>query len=45
MAELTAVNWACDIQNIQKDLGYAPFFDLEKGVSETVTWYKSNNWI
>ncbi|RZL13269.1 MAG: NAD(P)-dependent oxidoreductase [Pedobacter sp.] len=45
MAELTAVNWACDIKNIQKDLGYVPVFDLEKGVSETVSWYKSNNWI
>jgi nucleoside-diphosphate-sugar epimerase len=45
MAELTAVNWACDIQDIQKDLGYAPLFDLEKGVSDTVAWYKSNNWL
>lgn len=45
MAELTAVNWACDIQNIQKDLGYTPLFDLEKGVTDTVAWYKSNNWI
>jgi nucleoside-diphosphate-sugar epimerase len=45
MAELTAINWACNIDHIKSDLGYQPLFDLEKGVSETVTWYKENNWI
>ncbi|HEX8607019.1 MAG TPA: NAD(P)-dependent oxidoreductase, partial [Pedobacter sp.] len=45
MAELTAINWACNIDHIKSDLGYQPLFDLEKGVSETVIWYKENNWI
>jgi nucleoside-diphosphate-sugar epimerase len=45
MAELTAVNWACDIENVRKDLGYNPVYDLEKGVNETVNWYKTNNWL
>jgi nucleoside-diphosphate-sugar epimerase len=45
MAELTAINWACSIQNIQHDLSYQPLFDLEKGVAETVSWYKANNWL
>jgi nucleoside-diphosphate-sugar epimerase len=45
MAELTAVNWACDIQDLKKDLGFFPSFDLEKGVSETVNWYQRNKWI
>ncbi|MBC7567879.1 MAG: NAD(P)-dependent oxidoreductase [Pedobacter sp.] len=45
MAELTAVNWACEIVHIQNDLGYEPLYDLEKGVNETVAWYKANNWI
>ena len=37
-------NWRCDISSI-KDLGYKPQYDLEKGVKETITWYKENNWI
>jgi nucleoside-diphosphate-sugar epimerase len=45
MAELTAINWACDIQNAQNDLDYQPLYDLETGVYETTEWYKSNNWL
>ena len=45
MAELTAVNWACDIHHIQDDLVYEPQYDLEKGVSATVAWYKENRWL
>jgi nucleoside-diphosphate-sugar epimerase len=45
MAELTAINWACDIQNAQNDLDYQPLYDLETGVYETTKWYKSNNWL
>lgn len=45
MAELTAVNWACDIKNAAKDLSYVPEYDLEKGVMQTVKWYKLNNWL
>jgi nucleoside-diphosphate-sugar epimerase len=45
MAELTAVNWACSIKNAKADLGYAPEYDLEKGIMQTVKWYKLNNWL
>lgn len=45
MPELTAVNWACNIQNIQNDLNFNPEYDLEKGLHETVQWYKNNNWL
>ncbi|AOM79878.1 NAD-dependent epimerase/dehydratase family protein [Pedobacter steynii] len=45
MAELTAINWACNIGHVKADLGYDPEFDLEKGLNETVSWYKSNNWL
>ncbi|SHE60247.1 NAD-dependent epimerase/dehydratase family protein [Pedobacter caeni] len=45
MAELTAINWACNIGHVKADLGYEPEFDLEKGLNETVSWYKSNNWL
>lgn len=45
MAELTAINWACDIDRIKTDLGYAPQYDLEKGLYETVSWCKTNGWL
>ncbi|MEJ5961971.1 NAD-dependent epimerase/dehydratase family protein [Pedobacter immunditicola] len=45
MAELTAVNWACSIENIKKDLDYQPSFNLEQGLKETLSWYKSNHWL
>lgn len=45
MAELTAINWACDIENAVTDLSYAPAFNLEKGIMQTIKWYKLNNWL
>ncbi|WP_316788455.1 NAD(P)-dependent oxidoreductase [Pedobacter frigoris] len=45
MAELTAVNWACNIDHALKDLDYRPAFDLESGLNETMEWYKTNKWL
>jgi nucleoside-diphosphate-sugar epimerase len=45
LAELTAVNWICDISAAQKDLGFDPKFDLEAGLLETLIWYKENKWL
>jgi len=45
MNELTAINWACDISRIQKDMGFVPRYDLEHGLKETLLWYKENKWL
>ena len=45
MPELTAINWNCNIKNIIDDLKYNPQYTLEKGLTETVKWYKDNNWL
>jgi nucleoside-diphosphate-sugar epimerase len=45
LAELTAVNWVCNIEQAKLDLGYQPKFDLERGLTETLTWYKHNHWL
>jgi nucleoside-diphosphate-sugar epimerase len=45
MAELTAINWACTIEAAKADLGYTPEYNLEKGVMQTMKWYKLNNWL
>ena len=43
--ELTAVNWICSIEQAKKELGFEPQYDLDKGVRETINWYKQNNWL
>lgn len=45
LKELTAVNWACDIEHAKQDLGFYPAYDLKKGLTETLTWYKQNKWL
>jgi len=43
--ELTAANWICSIENLERDFGYHPEYTLENGIQETITWYKKNNWL
>lgn len=43
--ELLADNWACDIKKAKSELGFLPKYDLDKGVKESVDWYKQNKWL
>ncbi len=43
--ELTAANWNCDISLARQELGYAPRFDLRKGLDESLKWYRSEGWL
>lgn len=38
-------NWRCDIAPAQKELGFIPKYNLERGVKETIAWYKNEKWI
>ena len=38
-------NWRCDIAPTINDLGYVPKYDLEKGLRETIAWYKEEGWL
>jgi nucleoside-diphosphate-sugar epimerase len=38
-------NWRCDITPAQEELGYVPDYNLEKGVQETINWYKKEGWL
>lgn len=38
-------NWECDIQPLINDLGFAPKYNLKKGLEESVQWYKDNDWL
>ncbi|MCJ8211512.1 NAD(P)-dependent oxidoreductase [Mucilaginibacter sp. RS28] len=43
--ELTAPNWACSIEAAEQELGFYPQYNLERGLEETLKWYKDHNWL
>jgi dihydroflavonol-4-reductase len=38
-------NWRCDIEPALDELGFHPHYDLERGVEETIQWYRDNGWL
>lgn len=38
-------NWQCDISPAMRELGFAPQYNLERGVEETIAWYKKEGWL
>ena len=42
---LAADNWVCDADALKDDLGFEAEYDLEKGVAETINWYKDEGWL
>ena len=43
--ELAAKNWICDITKARNELGFAPKFDLQSGLEDSVAWYTKNKWL
>ncbi|GHV11098.1 NAD-dependent dehydratase [Bacteroidia bacterium] len=38
-------DWSCNICPIAGDLKFEPQYDLERGLTECVAWYRENNWL
>ncbi len=38
-------NWICEVEPIQKELGFSAKYDLKRGLEESIQWYKDNHWI
>lgn len=38
-------NWQCDIGPAVRELDYRPEYPLERGVKETIAWYKKEGWL
>ncbi|MCQ2112418.1 MAG: NAD(P)-dependent oxidoreductase [Bacteroidaceae bacterium] len=38
-------DWTCDISPLKEILNFTPQWQLERGVKETIEWYKKENWI
>lgn len=43
--ELAATNWACSIETAKQELGFYPQYNLDRGMEETIRWYKANGWL
>lgn len=43
--ELCQKYWLCSSSKAKDELGFSPKYTFEKGVKETVEWYKSNGWL
>ncbi len=42
---LASKNWRCETTPLQSELGFTADYDLDKGVSETIQWYKTHGWL
>ncbi len=42
---LKNINWRCEIEPLQHDFNFKANYDLDKGVKETVEWYKKEGWL
>ena len=42
---LESMNWKCDLTALKEDLNFQPQYDLEKGLKETLKWYKEKGWL
>ncbi len=38
-------NWLCDITPASRDFGFAPQYDLEHGLQESIAWYREAGWL
>ncbi|MEM9023901.1 MAG: NAD(P)-dependent oxidoreductase, partial [Bacteroidota bacterium] len=43
--ELECLNWQCDATPIREQLDFRPEYELEKGIAETVSWYRKESWL
>ena len=43
--ELAATNWLCDVLPLTNNVHFNPEYHLEKGLFETMAWYKKEGWI
>jgi nucleoside-diphosphate-sugar epimerase len=43
--ELLPTSWTCSTQRICTELGFHPQYPLERGIRETLAWFKENKWL
>ncbi|MFO7891129.1 MAG: NAD-dependent epimerase/dehydratase family protein [bacterium] len=43
--ELKQYNWICSIEKAEEEIGYRPDFILAQGISNSIEWYKGQDWL
>ncbi|MCZ6675937.1 MAG: GDP-mannose 4,6-dehydratase [Candidatus Poribacteria bacterium] len=43
--DLKQTFWICDSTKAEEQIGYRPAYPLEKGIPETVAWYREHGWL
>jgi dihydroflavonol-4-reductase len=43
--ELLQEAWTCSSQRLMEDFGYSPQYPLERGLAETLAWYRKERWL
>ncbi len=43
--EMRQSNWACLPEKAARDFGFVPRIAAERGIRETIEWYRSNGWL
>jgi UDP-glucose 4-epimerase len=42
---MSSTNWRCEVDPLQNDFSFKAEYDLEKGVKETLEWYRKEGWL
>lgn len=42
---LSATNWKCETEPLKSDFNFVAQYDLYNGLSETIQWYKEQQWL
>ncbi len=42
---MRATNWKCEVEPLQRELGFEAEYDLDKGIEACVEWYKKEKWL
>ena len=42
---MRATNWKCEVEPLQRDLGFKTEYDLDKGIEACVEWYRKEKWL
>ena len=42
---LKSINWRCETEPLRRDFDFQANWDLDKGVEETLEWYKMEKWL
>ena len=42
---LSATNWKCEVEPLYNDLGFKADYNLERGLKESIEWYRKEKWL